>query len=108
MDIYNMSKITLTSLHNVGFSFQLVFKLLTGGKRVEKLSSHLQLVVFGAKCCVLLSDHLLQLSDELLGLGESLCHFFYSDLSGSSSSAGRAWALRRDPKTHCVSTLHRT
>lgn len=57
-------------------------------------SPHLQLVIFGAKRCVLLPDHLLQLSDQLLSLGEPFSHFLHRHLS-SGGSQRRAWTLKR-------------
>lgn len=76
----------------------------TPPQRVEELSSHLQLVIFGAQRGVLLPDHLLQLNDQLLGLGQPLCHFLHGHVSASSRT-GRAWALRRNQETNCVLSL---
>lgn len=58
------------------------------------MSPHLQLVIFGAKRCILLPDHLLQLSDQLLRVGEPFSHFLHCCLSRGGSQR-RAWTLRR-------------
>lgn len=70
------------------------------------MSAHLQLVIFGGKCCILLPDQLLQLSDQVLSVGEPFSHFLHCCLSRGGSQR-RAWTLRRvslvrlkHPSTH--------
>lgn len=61
----------------------------------QRWSAHLQLLIFGTKCSVLLPDQLLQLSHQLLRLGQAFSHFLHRRLS-SGGSQRRAWTLRRD------------
>lgn len=54
---------------------------------------YLQLLIFGTQYCILLPDELLELGNQLLGLGQLLRHLRQCWTSSTSTALRRTWGL---------------